>query len=405
MYSIRFLTATSIAAALLLVPALSFAADVDPGLPSTSSDRELLRLGADIEGFGGYFFDSDGHPTVFLRDPAAVSPTRLEEHFGGEVRVLVADYDIAQLAGWKRALRPILALEGVVYLDLDEGANRLRMAVDAAAVEQLAPLVEARAASLGVPSEAVEVVASAPVTPASQLDDYIRPVPGGVLIRFDTTSNYCSLGFNALLEEKEGLVTASHCSAVWGGVDGTDFYQPSSPDKIADENTDPPFTTGGACPLGRRCRFSDSLFAKYSTGGGPDRGKVARTTYVGVGCNSGSTTIDSSNPRFTVTAKNTSGAVQGQILDKVGATTGWTSGQVASTCVDMNVSSGETFFCQSVVDAAVWGGDSGSPVFDRLSSSTIEIYGILWARIGGCQFVYSPISGIETDFGGYKLYP
>jgi hypothetical protein len=71
----------------------------------------------------------------------------------------------------------------------------------------------------------------------------------------------------------------------------------------------------------------------------------------------------------------------GQTLHKTGAVSGWTSGPVVATCVDVQVAETDiVLLCQDVVIAGVRGGDSGAPVFQRLSStsSDIRIAGVLW---------------------------
>ena len=74
------------------------------------------------------------------------------------------------------------------------------------------------------------------------------------------------------------------------------FHQPDDPlfsgNPVGDEIADPNYFTGGMCPAGRRCRFSDSAFVDYSV----ERGRnIARTE----GWNNGSLTISSSGPRLT----------------------------------------------------------------------------------------------------------
>jgi hypothetical protein len=52
--------------------------------------------------------------------------------------------------------------------------------------------------------------------------------------------------------------------------------------------------------------------------------------------------------------------------------------------------------CQFFVAAGVGGGDSGSPVFQIISSSNVLLMGILWGS-GGGLFVGSPIGQIEQE--------
>jgi hypothetical protein len=48
----------------------------------------------------------------------------------------------------------------------------------------------------------------------------------------------------------------------------------------------------------------------------------------------------------------------------------------------------------------VQGGDSGSPVFRIESGGDVTLLGNLWGgNSSGTLFVYSPLSGIETELG------
>jgi len=77
------------------------------------------------------------------------------------------------------------------------------------------------------------------------------------------------------------LITASHCTDRQGGVEGTQYFQPTStvdPTVIAVEVEDPTYFKGGACPRGRKCRFSDSSRARYSASVASTRGSIAQTS-------------------------------------------------------------------------------------------------------------------------------
>lgn len=60
--------------------------------------------------------------------------------------------------------------------------------------------------------------------------------------------------------------------------------------------------------------------------------------------------------------------------------------------------------CQGVVNAGVYFGDSGSPVFKRVGGDEVKLAGILWGghpvgTSSGARFIFSPIGGVEEDFG------
>jgi hypothetical protein len=115
------------------------------------------------------------------------------------------------------------------------------------------------------------------------------------------------------------------------------------------------------------------------------QGQIAQT---GIG----STTITGS---YSITSEGV--PMAGQVVQKVGRTTGRSEGRISSTCVNVNVSGSRvTQLCQSLVPATVGAGDSGSPVFRIVSGNSVSLYGILWGG-GGGSYVFSPIANIQRS--------
>jgi len=295
-------------------------------------------------------------------------------------------------------LLPLFELAGVVFTDADERSGRLVVGVLDRDVEGL---VRARLPMLGVLSQSVEVVETEPIFQVATLRDKVRPVVGGLQIRF---SNYlCTEGFNAWRNGIEGYVTAAHCSTKQGSVDGTNYYQPLN--QVADEFigkeiVDPGFFRGGLCPRGSKCRYSDSNFSDGADGVPFALGKIARTT----GSNNGSLEIAG---EFAITAEGA--ATVGQAAHKVGRTTGWTHGTVTRTCVHTGVSgSNIVLLCQDFVENTVQivaGGDSGSNVFRTNLYDSVTLLGNLWGgNSSGTLFVYSPIANIERELGALTTH-
>jgi len=129
-------------------------------------------------------------------------------------------------------------------------------------------------------------------------------------------------------------------------------------------------------------------------------GVIAKTTG---DPNTGSFTIvPDINTHFHIVKENSS-AVVGEVVNKVGRTTGWTQGPVTATCVNTAVSGTNIVqICQNFVTAGVGSGDSSSPVFSITPTSTdpnaVVLRGILWGS-SGSTFVYSPIGNIEQELG------
>jgi hypothetical protein len=310
----------------------------------------------------------------------------------GRTPVLEAQGRRPDLEALHQRLLPLFELPAVVFTDADETSGRLTVGVQNRDVEGL---IRARLRVLGVDSQSVDVVQSEPIFALATLRDQAAPIVGGVQIRF---SQYlCSLGFIARRNNVEGFVTASHCSDTQGAVDGTTYYQPLdqvSTDLIGTEIADPPYVRNGAgCPRGKKCRRSDANFSSRASGARTFAlGTIARTT-------AGSLTINGS---FTVTGEGE--AELNDPVEKVGRTTGWTSGVVSNKCANTGVSGTSiVLICQTFVSGVgviVAGGDSGSPVFANAGSTNVTLLGGLWGgNQNGTLFVYSPIANIEYDLG------
>jgi hypothetical protein len=98
-------------------------------------------------------------------------------------------------------LLPLFELAGVVFTDVDETSGRLVVGVMDRDIESL---VRDRLPGLGVLSQSVDVVETEPILQVETLRDKVRPVVGGLQIRF---SQYlCSLGFNA---QRDGITAMS----------------------------------------------------------------------------------------------------------------------------------------------------------------------------------------------------
>ncbi len=367
----------------------------------------LTKLAREVPGFGGLFLGPDGVPTVYLTDVSAreaavraLGPWASSRGLSAAAaRVIPAEYSYARLDDWFGRLSPeALAVPGAVFVDLDEATNRVRVGVEYAAA---AASVRGIAARLGIPAAAVIVEETEPIGYAVTLRDQVRPVQGGLQIHFGQF--LCTLSFNAGHASGNSFITNSHCTNRQGGTEGTEYFQPLSSvanSFIGIEVNDPKYFRGGACPRGKKCRFSDSSRAAYAAGVSFALGSIAQTT----GPNNGSITIAGG---FSVTAENTSSNFTvGEVVNKMGRTTGWTQGQVSATCVNTAVSGSSIVqLCQTFVDAGVGGGDSGSPVFRISGGSSVTLYGILWGgNSSGTLFVFSPLGQVEQELGALTTF-
>ncbi|HUQ83066.1 MAG TPA: hypothetical protein VM076_18085 [Gemmatimonadaceae bacterium] len=380
-------------------------------------DRELAQLAREVPGFGGLSRRPDGSALMLLTDPAQATAAKravaararvLRGIDASRIDVRTVKFDYLRLTDWKARLRSSLDVPGLVFLDIDEAGNHVRVGVAEGTSHDL---VVSEVAKLDIPADAVTVEDASPIRHLATLRDRVRPTLGGLQIAFvgvHTPPGFislCTLGFNARFAgaSETYLVTNSHCSNVQGGVQDAQIFQPvTGPNNlIAIEAADPELFTEG-CPPERRCRFSDASLARYVDGVEATVGAIARTTLRGL--TSGPLTINDFHPNFTIVEKRPF-SLMGQTLDKVGRTTGWTVGTVWATCVDSFVADTDiTLFCQDFVLSGSGGGDSGSPVFESQSpfTSDVALYGILWGggnSAFGPYFVFSPMENVEFELG------
>jgi hypothetical protein len=367
-----------------------------------------VALARAVPGFGGFFVDQQGTPTVYLADLSrrAAASQALAPWFSrrnrttASLRVLPARFAWTDLERWFAQASPeVLAVPGVVFADADEAGNRVRIGVEHAAAASRVRSVLAR---LGVPSTAAAVEVVAPVRQVATLRGAVRPVVAGVQLNFP--GFLCSLGFNATRKGVAGFVTASHCTTTQGGVESTPYWQPlqsTKPVQIATEQNDPAYkTTLAGCPASRRCRRSDAAFAKYVNGTTNTLGRIARTAST----SSSDLTIAGG---WTITSNATSSSFTvGETVNKVGRTTGWSRGPVAATCATVNVSGTNiTQLCQTIVTATVGSGDSGSDVFTVTSGTNVKLDGVLWGgSTDGRTFVFSPFANVTGELGGLTTH-
>jgi hypothetical protein len=399
---------------------------VDPQLLELSRNPKPDQLQmAQVSGFGGYFLDASGVPTVYLRDVSqraaaeqALAGFMADRGFATTaLRVRQGQYEYRQLDQWYRGARAAaFSVKGIILGDVDEGSNRLRFGVaNAGAAAALRGALD----RAGVPAGAAIIQQRAPFKAVATLRDRVRPVVGGLQINFfaappdvSTPSFLCTLGFNAIRFGVSSFITNSHCTNVEGGEETpTDYYQNlrggGAANFIGTEVDDPHWTSqlNADCPPPLACRYSDAARVQYAPGVPATLGRIARVNEITTSLADTTHTIAGA---FTIRGEQAD-PIQGEIANKVGRTTGWTQGPTSETCVDvLATGTAHIRLCQAIVTALVDGGDSGSPVFfRRAGGSNVTLLGILW---GGSvdeanpEFVYSPMSGIERELGALRTF-
>lgn len=359
------------------------------------------ELARQVPGFGGFYLDATGTPTVHLTRGSdrgnaerALAGYLAAQGLGpAALQVQEGRYGWQQLERWQEAAT-IAAFEAAataVFVDNDETVNRIVIGV-----EDLNGMGQVRAAIArsGLPDEAVIIQRAEPIALVATLQNVAtRPVQAGVQINFP--GYVCSVGFNATSGGQNSMITASHCTNTQGGVEDTPYWQPlqsSQPTQVAREVDDPVYLKNGpGCPKGRSCRRSDAARALYINGVSGAVGTIAKTTALG------SLEV---NGTFTITSDDTDNSTPaGATVNKVGRTTGWTAGTMTNTCVNTGVQGSRIVqLCQNFVTAGVAGGDSGSDVFLIISGTNVRLLGVLWGG-GGGQFVFSPLQNVIQELG------
>lgn len=284
------------------------------------------------------------------------------------VRYFTARYAFSTLVSWKEAMASRRS-DGIIHgIDADEAGNNISLYTGDAASRSAAL---ALATEAGIPSEAVKVIVSSPARAAASLRDRFRPTGAGTQIR-NSASGRCTLGFNVRTWPGlvDGLVTAAHCASgsVGVGATGQVMYQNSflTGDIVGTIATNPAFNlTAAACGSFTKCANADALFTAYNSSTTRQK-RVAFTASTGLNYSGGSITVTG----WWTNVAPPGTVYQGQTVDKMGRTTGWTRGTVSATCVVSDVDSDADLvadyriLCAHRVTNSRGGqGDSGSPVF------------------------------------------
>src|SRR6266852_6115824 len=389
-------------------------------LPSQagSLDVAFLRLNLAIPSFAGMYWEKGilkvhlqnlseaeaarPHILKFLRDNY---PSKDKESASPKLEFERAKTEFTwfDIYHFKEALRDVLTIHDTVYLDADESCGCVTVAISS---EQARPLVENFIKLTEVPAHAVRVQLTAPVSPWQDLTGQFRPMVGGIQIKNDAgffsilglrIGGTCTMTIVGTRFGIAGIITASHCTRVQGGVEATSFYQNGKNlfgvDYVAHESADPVWVPGiPGCPTGSLCRSSDSAFAVVDIGNqNAALDAIARPNTL---CLSPATPATSSpcslnlpslTSMLTVTA--TAGPpLMGTVVTKVGRSTGWTGGPVTATCVTPS---------------------TGTPLVP-LCSTMATLVGLTWGGTStttASSMFFSPIGAVVSDLSPLALFP
>ena len=393
-------------------PTVNLGEQAPPGIHD-----KFAQVADQVPGFGGFYLDETGQPIAFAIEPTESrreelrvalrqafgdgilergdNPRRSVENPTLEVRA--GEYRMRDLLAWYERLPEVFDVEEVVMTDLNEARNRLSVGVT---TEEVFPQVEDRIAELDIPREAVRLVVKSPPREASNgLRDRVTPPRGGVEV-----SGTCTLGFVGRYQGDWGFITNSHCTNQRGNNTGTTFNQPASGPQIGVESADPSYRSCGFLGF-NSCRKSDAAFVDFDGCVSVATDVMRTQNWAAPGGGTGSRQIDHGAAMDMTEFR--AHPVSGQMVDKMGRTSGWTYGFVTRTCttgrpVDnsgnrITVDNDPVLMkCQYEASYRSDGGDSGSPVF-LWRGDTVILVGLNWGS-GSNYAIFSPLEGIWEDF-------
>ena len=298
-------------------------------------DRQMVELARLIPGFGGLSLSFPSLKPGERRDPrgpvqantyltvagdAKQARKSVRERLESEgysvanVRIIPAAYEFQQLQEWRHKLGLAIRHQplGIVSLDADEANNRVVVGVETETAARTVHRVLERVTR--VPAEAVVIRVVGRVTKRqATLQASFRPIPGGVSVG---GFRECTLGFNVFQDGAHRFTTASHCSSIEFGYDGSSFRQNPFDGVVGQEYSDPAPHPASTCWYDWPCRFSDVTMVTYSPSSLSEFGKIAATTN-----QTGSILIDPNRPRLRLIGVRR-GVYVGNVVDKLGHTGG-----------------------------------------------------------------------------------
>ncbi len=385
-------------------------------ITDVSSDNihdKFAQVAEQVPDFGGFYLDENGQPTAYLLDPnpdrAGEVEDALKEAFGEDIlqrgdgprrevdnpqlQLLEGAYSMGDLLSWHDRALGVFEFDEAVFVDLRERENNLTVGIDNLEAQST---IEDYLAGQDIPLEAVNIVEAQRREPhAHDLRSDFSSAQGGIEIGLAGTNSVCSHGYVARFNGNLGFITNSHCTSQRGSVTGTRYENPFSGGQIGVEAADPSYQNcyGGS----RSCRKSDAAFIDYDDEASWSA-EVARPQDW-AGPSSSSATLDIDHGTDLSVRGGKAQPVSGEMVDKVGRTTGWTWGYIQKTCIAIGVNGGSVngkpivMRCQYDGSYSSAGGDSGSPVF-KWHGDEVTIYGVHWGSGGA----FSALQGIYDDF-------
>ena len=340
-------------------------------------------------------------------------------------------YTFIELARWRDALNAFLMeTKRAQWWGIDHAKNGIVIGVLAGADSEA---IAAMAVELGIPAGALRFERTARERDEKTrrisgpcegctLQDSIRPVKGGLRLERPASSNsvyVCTLGFLALWGDPpwdsgdHAFVTNSHCGSQRWAPDSTKWYQNNAPlthaeslsissigFEVADAST--------LCQDGLPCSYADAAIYRSTLGpGGWYFRRIARPVSGCMpSCDPPVLTIDVYYKIWVIVQTEPNISV-GQLVNKIGQTTGWTQGYVRYINMTSTAPDGGHYLDQAYADYGDGDGERGAPVLLNIqggTDTTVTLGGIHRSRTGdGAYAVFSPWSGILQMYPGLKV--
>jgi hypothetical protein len=377
---------------------------------------ELAVIAREVPSFAGVYFDEQGRLVIALTDlrDAARAEQAIRPLLGqhrtpagvvtrSSVHILTkhVQYTFLELAKYRSRLRGhIWAISGVTSLDVKEPENRVLVGISSSSAE---PALKALFLDLQIPLNAVRIINMPRARETATLDDNMGSNIQGSW-RITNSGNGCSLGFSArrVSDGSPVFVTNSHCTQAPHSPDNSQFFQAGN--YIGTEIVDP---VAQGCwwfnVWQTQCRHADAALASAAI---PIQLGVIARTVERLDCEDchASITVDPANPTLQITGHN-GFIIEGEYLDKIGQTSGWTTGKVEDRCGDA-MDGGWVKLCSDRVDMSIKDGDSGAPVFSLNGDGTITLRGIAFGYVDLTynDALMSNLNQIEKDLGGLTVF-
>ena len=411
---------------------------LDVSLIPKSIDDIFVKLADRFDGFGGVYENEEGKLVLVSRQPEHTRVVQAEivaelsdliemddrsrnAYSGKGILIQPATYSFTELAVYRDIIEKNLWDDiPLVLTDVNERQNAVVIGLGESAgisSDDVIPMM----AGLGIPLEAIAIeklpvpqraVGMSPdLEPATrtvqtqQITDYVRPLAGGLKI---DRNGGCTLGIPVWYgnpgNQTRGFLTASHCTGFVGINNGSQWGQPLLRDSIGVEFEDLPLTDCDTTPY--LCLSDASLI---DLNPGHDDASITLPGHVYLTDFSSSTGPGGYAVASTLTL-GVQSPLMGLDVNKVGVRTGWTTGEITGTCVNITLSAGQVrhpdgtspptrLSCYIRADTPVNSGDSGSALFHIVFDPSPDggnLLGILSA-CSGCD----PKVTSQTGIGYY----